>query len=154
MASPSTLALPATVAAAVWAGAAALALHERRAAPRGGGRASRGPRERVILPARDEEREVGAAIRSLRALEYAPVEVIVLDDESRDGTLAAAPPRPADCDPRVRVSAGEASRGLVEQALGLPAGAGAARGEWLLFADADVLHAPDSWAGRSRWPPG
>ena len=59
------------MAACVWAGAAALALHERRRAPRPDDEPPLrdGPRVSVIVPARDEERGIGAAIRSLRALE-------------------------------------------------------------------------------------
>lgn len=103
-----------------------------------------GPLVSVILPARDEERDVGAAIRSLRELEYGPVEVIVVDDQSRDGTRAAALAA-AGGDPRVRVLAGEPlPAGWVGKPWACWQGARAARGEWLLFADADVVHAPDS----------
>jgi hypothetical protein len=134
------------VAAAVWAAAAALALHERRAAPRPGEEPPlrEGPPVSVIVPARDEERGVGAAVRSLRALEYAPLEVIVVDDESRDGTRATALAA-AGGDPRVRVLAGEPlPPGWVGKPWACWQGVRAARGEWLLFADADVVHAPDS----------
>ena len=143
---PSPLALPAHVAAWLWAGAAALALYERRAAP---GPESEpplreGPLVSVIVPARDEERGVGAAIRSLRALDYPAVEVIVVDDESRDGTLAAARAA-AGRDARVRVLAGEPlPAGWVGKPWACWQGVRAARGEWLLFTDADVVHSPDS----------
>ena len=62
------------MAAALWAGAAALALHERRASPRPEAEPPlrEGPPVSVIVPARDEERGVGAAVRSLRALDYRP----------------------------------------------------------------------------------
>ncbi|HSJ73579.1 MAG TPA: glycosyltransferase family 2 protein, partial [Miltoncostaeaceae bacterium] len=98
----------------------------------------------VIVPARDEERGVGAAIRSLRALEYRSLEVIVLDDESRDGTRAAARAAAGD-DPRVRVLAGEPlPPGWVGKPWACWQAVRAARGEWLLFTDADVIHSPDS----------
>lgn len=134
------------MAAVVWAGAAALALHERRVALRPDGEPPLrdGPPVSVIVPARDEERDVGAAISSLRALEYGPVEIIVVDDESRDGTRAAAVAA-AGGDPRVRVLAGEPlPAGWVGKPWACWQGLRAARGEWLLFADADVLHSPDS----------
>ena len=134
------------MAACVWAGAAALALHERRAAPRPGDEPPMrdGPPVSVIVPARDEERGIGAAIRSLRALEYRPVEVIVVDDESRDGTAAAARDA-AGGDPRVRVLTGEPlPPGWVGKPWACWQGVRAARGEWLLFTDADVVHSPDS----------
>ena len=84
--------LTAGVATALWAGAAALALHERRRAERPDDEPPLrgGPRVSVIVPARDEERGIGAAVRSLRALEWDDLEVVVVDDQSADGTLAAA----------------------------------------------------------------
>jgi poly-beta-1,6-N-acetyl-D-glucosamine synthase len=44
----------------------------------------------VIVPAYNEEKVIGAAIDSLLALEYPTYEVIVIDDGSRDDTLAVA----------------------------------------------------------------
>jgi chlorobactene glucosyltransferase len=145
-ASPSPLSRPAQVAAWLWAGAAALALHERRAAPRADAEPAlrEGPLVSVIVPARDEERGVGATVRSLRALDYRPVEVIVVDDESRDATLAAARAA-ADGDPRVRAIAGAPlPQGWIGKPWACWQAVQAARGEWLLFTDADVIHAPDS----------
>ena len=134
------------VAAALWGGAAALAVHERRVAPRADLEppATPGPLVSVMVPARDEERGIGKAIRSLRALEYGRVEVIVVDDQSNDGTLLAARAAAGD-DPRVTVIAGAP---LPEGWVGKPwacwQGVTRARGEWLLFTDADVVHSPDS----------
>jgi hypothetical protein len=103
-----------------------------------------GPLVSVVLPARDEERGVGAAVRSLRALDYAPLEVLVVDDQSRDGTAAAARAA-AGGDPRVRVIDGEPlPAGWVGKPWACWQGVRAAGGRWLLFADADVVHAPDS----------
>ncbi len=134
------------VAAALWGGAAALAIHERRVAPRADLEppATPGPLVSVIVPARDEERGIGAAVRSLRALEYGRVEVIVVDDQSDDGTLTAARAAAGD-DPRVSVIEGAP---LPEDWVGKPwacwQGVTRSRGEWLLFTDADVVHSPDS----------
>ncbi len=98
----------------------------------------------MIVPARDEERGIGAAIASLRALDYDPVEVIVVNDESRDGTLAAARAA-AGGDPRVRVIPGAPlPPGWVGKPWACVQGVRVARGRWLLFTDGDVVHAPDS----------
>jgi hypothetical protein len=98
----------------------------------------------VVVPARDEERGVGAAVRSLRALDYAPVEVIVVDDQSRDATASAARAA-AGGDGRVRVLEGAPlPPGWVGKPWACWQGAREARGDWLLFTDADVIHAPDS----------
>ena len=97
------LLLTAGVACALWTAGAALAVHER-------GRGHRledepplepGPLVSVIVPARDEERGIGAAVRSLRALDYGHVEVIVVDDESerrhRRGRRARRPATTRGC---------------------------------------------------------
>jgi len=141
-----SLRLGASVAAAIWLGAVALALHERCRVPRADREppATDGPLVSIVVPARDEERGVGAGVRSLRALDYARLEVIVVDDESRDGTLAAARAA-AGGDPRVRVIAGRPlPAGWVGKSWACWQGVQAARGDWLLFTDADVVHAPDS----------
>ncbi len=136
------------MAAAVWAGAVALAGHERRASPRPEAEPPlrEGPAVSVIVPARDEERGIGAAVRSLRALDYRPLEIVVVDDESRDATGAAAREAAGD-DPRVRVLTGAPlPAGWVGKPWACWQGVQAADGEWLLFTDADVVHAPDSLA--------
>ena len=138
--------LAAGVASALWVGAAALALHERRTAPRADAEtpAPVGDLVSVIVPARNEERGIGTAIRSLRALDYARVEVIVIDDQSDDGTLTAARAAAGD-DARVSVLSGSPlPDGWVGKSWACWQGVTAARGTWLLFTDADVIHAPDS----------
>ena len=140
------LLLASGVAAALWTGAAALACHERRAAHRPAGEppAGDGPRVSVVVPARNEARGIGAAIASLRALDYPRVQVVVVNDQSDDDTFAAATAAAAG-DPRVRVVAGAP---LPEGWIGKPwacwQGVAHADGDWLLFTDADVLHSPDS----------
>ena len=137
--------LTAGVATALWAGAAALALHERRRAERPDDEPPLrdGPRVSVVVPARDEERGIGEAIRSLRALEWDDLEVVVVDDQSRDGTLAAAR-EAADHDPRVIVMSGAPlPDGWVGKSWACWQGVQRATGDWLLFTDADVVHAPD-----------
>jgi chlorobactene glucosyltransferase len=103
-----------------------------------------GPLVSVIVPARDEARDVGGAVASLRAQRYRPLEVIVVDDESRDATRARAEAAGGG-DPRVRVLAGlPLPPGWVGKSWACWQGVLASRGEWLLFTDADVVHAPDA----------
>ncbi len=105
-----------------------------------------GPLVSVVVPARDEERGVRAAIASLAAQEYGPLEVIVVDDESSDATAAEA--RAAATD-RVRVIEGKpVPTGWVGKSWACHQGYERARGAWLLFTDADVRHAADT-VGRS-----
>ncbi|MGZ8783450.1 MAG: glycosyltransferase [Gaiellaceae bacterium] len=101
-----------------------------------------GPLVSVIVPARDEERAVRAAVASLAAQDYGPLEVVVVDDESADATAAEAR---AAATPRVRVLEGKpVPEGWVGKSWACHQGYEFAEGEWLLFADADVRHATDT----------
>jgi chlorobactene glucosyltransferase len=107
--------------------------------------ASRGgalPSVSIVIPARDEERAIAAAVRSQLAQNYADFEVIVVDDRSTDATpriLAAL----ASENPRLRVVTGEdPPPGWLGKPHALWEGARAARGDLLLFVDADVRYEP------------
>ncbi len=101
-----------------------------------------GPLVSVVVPARDEGRGVQAAIASLAAQEYRALEVIVVDDESSDATAAEAR---AAATHRVRVLEGKpVPTGWVGKSWACHQGYELAQGEWLLFTDADVRHAPDT----------
>jgi chlorobactene glucosyltransferase len=136
----------ARAALAAWAGALALARHERRVVVRAREEPPlrEGPPVSVIVPARDEARGIGASVSSLRAQRYRALEVIVVDDCSRDATAAAAR-EAAGSDPRVSVVDGEPlPPGWVGKPWACWQGYAQARGEWLLFTDADVEHDPDA----------
>ncbi len=133
-------------AAGLWTCALAVALGERRRAPdpRDGEALDDGPLVSVILPARNEARGVGAAVASHLAQRYRNLELIVVDDESTDGTAAEAT-RAARGDPRFVLVRGEpVPEGWVGKSWACGQGARRARGEWLLFSDADVVHDPDT----------
>ena len=91
----------------------------------------------ALVPARDEEEAIGPCIEALLA---EPVgEVLVFDDESRDRTSAIVLALAAR-DPRVRLlrAPGPLPAGQAGKSRGCAALAEAARGEVLLFVDADV----------------
>ena len=96
----------------------------------------------VIVAARDEERHLEAAVTSLLALSYPDYEVIVVDDRSSDRTaeiLAALTER----ETRLSVVAiSDLPAGWLGKNYALHVGAQRARGELLLFADADVMLRP------------
>jgi chlorobactene glucosyltransferase len=134
--------------ALVWSGAAALALHERGRMARAidVAPATEGPLVSIVVPARDEERAIGAAVRSLLAQDYRHLELLVVDDQSSDDTAALARAAVGD-DPRGRVIDGaELPRGWVGKSWAAWQGYRAATGDWLLFTDADVIHRPDCLA--------
>lgn len=101
----------------------------------------------VLLPVRDEAARVAACVRSLLAQEgVEELEVLVLDDGSTDGT-ADVVRRVAAGDSRLRLLQG---RPLADGWLGKPHAcqqlADAARGDVLVFVDADVTLAPHAVA--------
>ena len=98
----------------------------------------------VLVPARDEEANIAACVRSLLAMNYSNFEVLVLDDRSSDETYPILC-RLRDQDPRLRVLIGAE---LPPDWYGKPFAcwqlANAAQGEFLLMTDADCVFAPDA----------
>lgn len=96
----------------------------------------------IVVPARDEERSIEACVRSLLAQRFVDLEVIVVDDRSTDATLPILE-RLTREDPRLRVVRGAPlPEGWVGKPWALDQGSRLARGSWLLFTDADSVHAP------------
>jgi chlorobactene glucosyltransferase len=97
----------------------------------------------IVVPARNEAHNIGRCVASILATSYPRVELIVVDDNSTDGTGDAALSA-ARGDSRARVIV---NRPLPEGWFGkqwaCTTGAEVARGEILLFTDADTQHAPD-----------
>jgi hypothetical protein len=100
------------------------------------------PKLSVLVPARNEAMSIGPCVESLIGQVYPEFELIVLDDHSTDGTGAVA-----------RAASGGAERFRLVRGRPLPEGwlgkswacqqlAEAARGELLLFLDADTLAEP------------
>src|SRR5690348_9506405 len=109
-----------------------------------------GPLVSVIIPARNEAVNIEECVRSAAATDYQAVEVIIVDDRSSDGTAEIVE----------RIAAALEARGRVRVALRLVRGAElpagwfgkewamvqgyrAARGELLLFMDADTRQHPE-----------
>jgi hypothetical protein len=101
----------------------------------------------VLVPARDEEANIEGCLRAALASRGAAVEVVVMDDGSRDATPAIVR-RLAAGDARVRLlSAPALPPGWTGKVHACARLAEAARGSHLLFLDADVRLAPDAAAG-------
>lgn len=102
------------------------------------------PRVSIIVPARNEEGDVEAALRSLLAQVGVDHEIILVDDHSDDrtGEIAA---RLAREDPRLRVVTGPPLReGWFGKVNAMQSGTALASADVLLFSDADVIHGPRS----------
>jgi len=98
----------------------------------------------VLVPARNEERNIGACLASLAAQDYPNLEILVLDDDSSDATATIVETM-ARNDGRIRLLRGQPLQpGWHGKAWACHQLAQAARGQWLLFADADTRHRPDS----------
>jgi len=96
----------------------------------------------VIVPARNEEACLGACLESLVAQAGVSFEIIVVDDGSTDHTreIAQSFPGVRVIDPDILPP------GWSGKSNALAAGAKKARGEWLLFTDADTVHRARSLA--------
>jgi len=98
----------------------------------------------IIVPCKDEESNIAAALETLLAQDYPQIEIIVVDDRSRDRT-AEIVREVAARDPRVRlVQVKELPPGWFGKPHAMHVGAHEARGEWLLFVDADCRQVPHS----------
>ncbi len=100
----------------------------------------RGPEVSIIVPARNEEACIGACLESLRAQSGVTFEILVIDDGSSDDTrrIAAslADVKVHDARPLPKGWCGKSNACLT--------GAKLAKGKWLLFTDADTVHAANA----------
>ena len=104
----------------------------------------------VIIPARNDAGAIATVVRSILASTYPALEVIVVDDRSTDRTAAIVQElideerrtRPAQA-PRLRLLAGtELPEGWYGKPWACEQGFRAARGDILVFTDADTRHHP------------
>jgi len=99
----------------------------------------------AIVPARNEELTVAAAVESLAA-QPEITEIFVINDQSSDGTAAQLVElRSRYAQLRV-LETGELPSGWVGKNYAVSLGAAQATGDWLLFTDADGVHLPGSTA--------
>jgi chlorobactene glucosyltransferase len=96
----------------------------------------------ILVPARNEERDIVPCLESLQRQDYPNYEILVLDDNSGDST-AALVEEIAAMDRRVRLLRGEPlPKGWAGKPFACHQLASQAGGSWLLFTDADTTHAP------------
>jgi chlorobactene glucosyltransferase len=96
----------------------------------------------VLIPARNEEEDIVPCLESLRQQDYPNYEILVLDDNSTDRT-AERVAEVAAADPRIRLLRGQPlPQGWAGKPYACHQLAAEAKGSWLLFTDADTIHAP------------
>jgi chlorobactene glucosyltransferase len=103
------------------------------------------PRVSVLVPARNEALRIRACLESLIAQDYPSLEIIVLDDESHDATAEIVLALGFSSDPgsnRRLISGAPLPPGWTGKSWACQQLADAARGEYLLFTDADTVHRP------------
>ena len=100
----------------------------------------------ILIPARNEEAQIGMAVSSALASRGVAVEVLVFDDQSSDATAAIVRGLAA-VDGRVRlIGAGVLPEGWAGKQRACMRLAAAARHDVLMFVDADVQLRPDAAA--------
>jgi chlorobactene glucosyltransferase len=105
----------------------------------------------IVVPARNEERQIERCVRSLLATRLPNFEVIVVDDESNDATRSILERIGAGAPQLTVIQGAPLPPGWVGKSWALTQGARAARGEWLLFTDADTVHAPLAASSALGW---
>jgi glycosyltransferase involved in cell wall biosynthesis len=109
------------------------------------------PTVSIVIPARNEEDKLETALRSVLAQAYPQLQVIAVNDRSTDRTGAILD-RLAQTNPILTpVHITELPAGWLGKNHALNAGANQARGEWILFADADVVMAPTAVSRALRY---
>jgi hopene-associated glycosyltransferase HpnB len=110
------------------------------------------PRIAVVIPARDEADVIGQCLGSLLGQDYpGPWSVVLVDDNSGDGTASIAGQAASDCGSpdRLTVVSGTAlPRGWTGKLWALSQGMAAAQSldqavEYFLLSDADIVYAPE-----------
>lgn len=96
----------------------------------------------AVIPAKDEEAMLDSCLSAVRAQDYPNLEILVVDDRSRDRTLEIAR-RHESVDSRIRVLQNDRlPPGWTGKTYVLHRHSASARGEWLWFLDADVTPEP------------
>lgn len=95
----------------------------------------------VVIPARNESSTIATVVGSVLSTSYHPIELLVVDDRSSDDTAAIVE---SFSDPRLRLVRGEKlPAGWYGKPWACFQGYRAAKGDILLFTDADTRHGPE-----------
>src|SRR3972149_1006586 len=94
----------------------------------------------ILIPARNEAENIKRCLRSLLKQDYPNIEILVLDDNSDDGTSISVK-KLAEKDKRIRLIAGKPlKKGWLGKCYACWQLSKYAKGKYLIFTDADTLH--------------
>jgi chlorobactene glucosyltransferase len=96
----------------------------------------------IILPARNEASSIEACVRSLLAQDYSRFEIIAIDDFSEDETAAILQRLSREDERLTFVQGSSPPAGSMGKANAIVQAYARARGDWILFTDADTVHQP------------
>lgn len=101
----------------------------------------------ILIPARNEEENIKRCIISLTKQDYKNIEILVLDDNSTDDTVRIVLEL-SEKDRRIKLySGGLLRKGWLGKSYACWQLSKHARGDYLIFTDADTLHFPNSISG-------
>lgn len=103
-----------------------------------------GPQVSIIVPARNEEKNIRRCVEALLAQDYPSFEVLVLDDRSTDATPAILAELSARDTRLVLMLGSELAAGWAGKPHALYQASLTAAGDWLLFVDADTFLTPNA----------
>jgi cellulose synthase/poly-beta-1,6-N-acetylglucosamine synthase-like glycosyltransferase len=100
------------------------------------------PSVSLIVPARNEEPYIEAAVRSLTRLDYPNAQITIINDRSTDRTGAILDSLAAEFPQLNVVHLTELPAGWLGKNHAMQLGANRSTGDWLLFTDADIVYEP------------
>lgn len=100
------------------------------------------PRLSVVIPARNEERKLEGALRTVLAQDYPNLEAILVNDRSTDGTGRTMEHLTAGRGDATVIQVEELPEGWLGKNNAIHVGTERASGDWLLFTDGDIHFHP------------
>lgn len=98
------------------------------------------PKLSVLIPARDEAQNLPSLFRELKKMTYPELEILILDDHSTDSTWSQIQEAAESLPPLGGIQGAPLPRGWLGKNWACHQLAMAARGEYLIFLDADIHH--------------
>ncbi|MBI3306543.1 MAG: glycosyltransferase [Candidatus Omnitrophica bacterium] len=96
----------------------------------------------IIVPAKNEETNIGSCLKSLLSQEYPDFEIVVANDNSTDSTLKIIEEMRKGSSQLSHLNVPPTPQRWTGKNFALHSAAALAKGDWFLFTDADTRHEP------------